>query len=117
MRNVRDPAGDRNVLVTLEKNTPVAGDNGQPIPAWEAQFQRYAKVMSRNASERRVFEQIRAEVDHIVRVPFDNQTRTIKPANWRVKIHTTGALLNIGGAIDVGMRHQTLELQCIEFVQ
>ena len=117
MRNVRDPAAERNVLVTLEKNTPVTGDDGQPIAAWGAVFQRYAKIMSRNASERRVFEQIRAEVDHIVRVPFDNQTRTIKPADWRVKIHHTGAILNISGAIDVAMLHQTVELQCTEFVQ
>lgn len=118
MRNAREPAGDRNVLVSLEKNSPTTSDDGQKVAVWQKQFQRYAKVLTRTGRERRVFEQLRAEIDYLVRVPLDVETKQIKPADWRVTYHDGFAdrVLNIGACYDVDSRHQTAELHCTEVV-
>lgn len=115
--SVRDPAADRNVLVMVEKDTPTVDDGGQAVPNWRPQFQRYAKVIARSSVEQLVFKQLRADVDWVVRMPFDPETARINPAAWRIALcgpNQNRRYLNLVSVIDVGMRHQTIELQCRE---
>lgn len=116
-----ETAGGRNVRVWFERNVPLTSQDGQQVAQWSRQFRRWAKVLSRTGRERRVFEQVRAEVDFVVRVPCDGETRTIRPADWRIVWSDAGAggserTLNIGVCFDVDSRRRTIEMQCTEVV-
>lgn len=107
-------AGDRNTLVQVEENVPSTNADGQKVEAWVRRFELYAEVVPRTGREARRFDQLRAEVDFIVRMLFDDESRRIRPANWRVLVD--GRELNIGGVYTLRERQSVIELHCTEVV-
>lgn len=110
--------GNRNVLVQLQENAPTTNSDGQKVQAWNTVGQRWGEVLTRNGRERRAFEQLHAEVEYIVRTNCDPLTRQIKPADWRLTFHDgfEQREMNVAAAIDVDMKHRTIELHCTEIV-
>lgn len=113
-RSPGHPAGERNNRVTVELNTPTVNDDGQKVAVWGTAFRTWAKIVPRGGRERWVFEQLRAEVSHIVRLLANDQTRGIKPATHR--FNNGGQILNIESVIDVDTRRVELEFRCTEVI-
>lgn len=108
-------AGKRNAMVKIQKNTPTTNADGQQVASWKTVFPRWVSLIPRGGGERVVWEQVRAEITHISRLPYDSRAATIKPASYRLLFDGSRAL-NIISVIDRENRHEELELHCEEVV-
>lgn len=108
------PAGKRNAKVIVEQNVTETNSDGQKVPLWRQRFQLHAEVVPRAGREARRFEQLRAEVDFIVRVEWGRNSRQIKPADWRLVYD--GRELNIAAVFTIGERRRLIEMHCTEIV-
>lgn len=106
-------AAQYNNLVQCQLNKTTENTDGQKKQNWVTQFKRWAMVVPRGGSEKKVFEQLLAEVDHLVRLRNDSQTRTINPPDWRI-VMPDGSILNIVSRIDVDTRRIEMEFRCVE---
>ncbi|HEY2250911.1 MAG TPA: phage head closure protein [Planctomycetaceae bacterium] len=104
-------AGEYNNRVTIELNTPTDSASGQPVPAWGAFIHRWARILPRGGREQWRFEQLRAEVDYLVHLRNDSDTRTLKASVNR--INWGGVILNVESIVDVDSRRVELELRCV----
>jgi SPP1 family predicted phage head-tail adaptor len=107
-------AGERNKRVIVEWNDPVTNADGQQTENWVRKFPHWAEIVPRAGREARRFDQVRAEVDHIIRMLHTSLSSQIKPADWRVKFGTR--VFNIGAAFTVKEQQAIVELQCTEIV-
>lgn len=109
-------AGTRNVRVSFEKNTPTTDSAGQSVEAWTHQLYRWATVIPRGGSERWLFEQMRAEIDHILHIDWDQAAAAIVPATWRAKIQagTSTRTLNVDAIFDPDGTRKSLRIFATE---
>ncbi len=111
---MRDMAasGRRNVRVSFEQNTPTTDGSGQSVESWAHKFFRWATVIPRGGSERWLFEQMRAEVDHVLHIDWDQTAEDIVPATWRAKIGSR--TLNIESIFDPDGNARSLRIFATE---
>jgi head-tail adaptor len=113
-----------NQRVIVEVNQPTTDAAGQQVENWETRLcARWAMIVSRGGSEGRYFVQLAAQVTHLVRLQACMVTRTISPAQHRVRWLNTLAggppgqsdkILNIESVVDVQNAHIEIELRCTE---
>lgn len=107
-------ASSYNVRVKVQQNKPTTTNpDGQPVENWQTQFSAWAQVLPRGGSERRVFQQLRAEISHLVRLRVSSQAKKIMPADWRFVL-SDGTTLNLSSKIDIDLRHVELQFECTE---
>ena len=107
-------AGVRNAHVTFQQNTPSTDTAGQSVPAWKDRFKRWVSIVPRGGSERWLFEQIRAEIDHAIVCNWDSQLSSIVPATWRIVKGTR--TFNIDSVFDPDGTRKTLRIFATEVV-
>jgi SPP1 family predicted phage head-tail adaptor len=103
-------AGRYNNRLRVEQNVPVTDTAGQRNANWMDWIGRWAEVIPRGGSEKRIFEQLRPEVDALIRLRFDSDIKTIFPANFRFNVG--GEIYNIESMIDVDTRRFEFEFRC-----
>ena len=109
-------AGRRNVKVVIQAKGTNPDATGHKVPNWDGDtFERSAAVITRGGAENRRFDQLRAEVSHIVYLVYDSRTRGITPADFRLKLGDR--VLNIGAAFDIDQAHAEIELHCTEIMK
>jgi|CXWL01.1.fsa_nt_gi SPP1 family predicted phage head-tail adaptor len=108
-------AARRNDLVTVEIDEGTKDASGHHVPDYAAKFDRSAEVLTRGGAETRKFDQLRADVSHIVKVTYDPETKLIRPRTHRLDLD--GRKLNIGASFDVDNKHVEIELHCTEIVK
>lgn len=106
-------AGLYNVFLQCQKNLSTDDGAGQPTPNYQTQFSHWAQVVPRGGKQAWVFEQLRAEITHVVRLRFNSQSKLVLPGAWRFLAHD-GTTLNVDGRINVDMRNAEFEFRCIE---
>lgn len=111
------PAGKRRNRVRLDRPKPTAEKDaaGQIDLADESNWQnvasRFARIVPRGGRESFRFQQVRAEVSHLLELPSDSVTRTIDPT-WRIKFGSR--TFQIDSAFDVEERMKMVQVYCIE---
>jgi head-tail adaptor len=113
-----------NQRVLIEVNKPTTDAAGQQVQNWETRLcARWAMIVSRGGGEGRYFVQLNAQVSHLVRMQASLITRTISPAQHRVRWLNTLAgsvpgqadkILNIESVADIMNVHNEIELRCTE---
>lgn len=110
--------GDRTTLVTVfgPSLTKTANDDGQIVESNNNRNlgQRWMKVLPVSGRERRISDQVQADVTHVANVPYDDLTKTITPRMWLVK--PDGTRLNVIRAVDPDQRQREMELELEERV-
>ena len=118
-------AAEYNRHVWIEQNT-ASNATGQLVGTWYPYLQVWAQIVTRSGRERRVFEQLRPEVDLLLRIRFSKAAADIIPINYRVNFGgtivpnsspqtlTVGQIFNIASVVDVDFLRTELELHCIE---
>lgn len=108
-------AGPRNTRVSFQKNEPTTAGDGQIVPSWVTKFERRAAIVPRGGSERWLFEQVRAEIDHILHLDWDKSLAAVVPALWRVIINGVSTrTLNIDAIFDPNGERKTLRVYATE---
>lgn len=107
-------AGRYNVPAAIEQNQPTTNADGQLVANWVQVASDWFEVLSNGGKERWLYQEVRAEVLHIVRVKYSAQTAAIKPATYRINIGSGAQILNIDAAYDIDNRRIEIELQCTE---
>lgn len=105
-------AGKRNVRAEFQQNTPTTNDDGQTVASWATKFKRWVALIPRGGSERWMFVQVRAEIDHAIHMEYDTQAAEMIPATWRAKIGSR--LLNIDAIMDPDGMRKTLRVFATE---
>lgn len=110
-----DSIGQRNRRLAIErpKTTP---DNAGHVDLsqdsnWTEVGKRWASMTTRGGRESRVFDQVQAEVSHLIGLPYDSLTKTIIP-KWRLKMGTRR--FNITAAYDVDEERRTIRVEATE---
>lgn len=80
---------------------------------WSAAGSRSCKVTTRGGSEGYRFNQVQADISHIVEMRSDSLTRSIHP-KWRLVL--SGRVLDIRAAFDVDEAKQIVRCDCVEQV-
>ena len=113
---MRDTAtsGARNTPVEFQQNTPTTDTAGQSVASWVTRFKRWVALIPRGGSERWLFEQVRAEIDHILHCDWDATLSEISPATWRIKYGSR--LMNIDAIFDPDGTRKTLRIFATEVV-
>lgn len=110
-----DEIGSRQHRVTIERPKTTQDGAGHvdltQDSNWLEAGKRWSSMATRGGRESRVFDQVQAEVSHIIEVPYDSLTKTIVP-KWRLKMGTRR--LNITAAYDVDEQHRTIRVEAIE---
>lgn len=111
---MRNPvtAGRRNDRVEFQQNTPTTNDDGQTVASWSTRFSRWVNLVPRGGGERWLFEQVRAEIDHIMHVDYDADSAAMTPALWRAKIGSR--VLNLDSIFDPDGTNRRLRLMLTE---
>jgi head-tail adaptor len=105
--------------VTIEKPNPSAtpgADNRVDLTLnsnWIPVNSRAATFKTRGGTEGRIFNQVQAEVSHIIEMRSDPLTRQINPT-WRLRYRQQ--VFNIVAAFDVDMRKKIVRIHAIEVV-
>jgi len=107
-------AGPRNIRAEFQQNTPTTADDGQTVASWATKYKRWVAVIPRGGSERWLFEQVRAEIDHVLHADWDSQLVDVSPATWRAKIGSR--YLNIDAIFDPDGTRKTLRIFATEVV-
>lgn len=110
MVNARDP-GERNKRISIERNTRSSAGSGQATNSWNEVFKRWAKVQAVNGGESFKGHILLPEVNYVVYLPSDTDTRQITTKD-RVKY--SGRTLSILSAYDVEEAGVEVMLQCKE---
>lgn len=105
-------SGQRNDRVEFQQNVPTTGDDGQQIAAWSTRFSRWVNLVPRGGGERWLFEQVRAEIDHVMHVDYDSDAAAMVPATWRAKIGSR--ILNLDSIFDPDGTNRRLRLMLTE---
>jgi SPP1 family predicted phage head-tail adaptor len=111
-------AGAYSNRIQVQQNTPTKDAAGQGIANWNVDnpfARRWAQIVPRGGSEKRIFEQLQAHINYLVRLRSDSLTRQVLPADFRFQL-ADGTILNIESRIDVDSRRMELEFRCIENV-
>lgn len=111
MRDLAE-SGPRNTRAEFQLNTPTTADDGQTVPSWATKYKRWVALIPRGGSERWLFEQVRAEIDHVLHANWDKDLSTISPATWRAKVGSR--LLNIDAIFDPTGERKTLRIFATE---
>lgn len=111
---MRDMAasGHRNTRVELQQNSPTTNDDGQTVASWTTKHKRWVAIIPRGGGEKWLFEQVRAEIDHVIHAEFDSTLASIVPATWRIKLGTR--LMNIDAIFDPDGTRKTLRIFATE---
>jgi head-tail adaptor len=111
---MRDTAtsGRRNARVEWQENVPVTADDGQERASWNARFTRWVSLIPRGGSERWLFEQVRAEIDHVIHADWDSTLATISPATWRIRYGSR--LMNVDSVFDPDGNRKSLRIFATE---
>jgi SPP1 family predicted phage head-tail adaptor len=102
-----------NNRIAVQKNVGADDSTGQPLPVWQTQFMSWAQIVPRGGNQRWIFEQLRSDISHLVRIRFSSQSKLILPNRWRF-VSSDGAVLNVDGRINVDTRNIEFEFRCIE---
>lgn len=111
MRDMAAP-GVRNSIVDFQENSTTTATDGQKTASWVTRFRRFVAVIPRGGSERWLFEQVRAEIDHLVHADWDERLSEIAPATWRIKYGSR--LLNVDAIFDPDGNRRTLRIFATE---
>jgi SPP1 family predicted phage head-tail adaptor len=101
--------------VTIQQPSGSAGADGHfdetSSSNWDFVADRKAKITTRSGSEGYRFNQVQADISHIVEMRSDSLTRTIA-AGWRLVFGSR--VLDIRAAYDVDEMRQTVRCDCTE---
>ena len=104
---------DTRIIVYEQDPTEAANDDGQ-IPEESAVLcRRWAEIVPLRAYLVDLQASQEGNVSRVLRVPYDDTTKTIDDHNW-IEIQGTGERLNVSGAIDLDNLHTTIEIECTE---
>lgn len=102
----------------IQQNQPTQNADGQQVQNWVDIAQDWFQIVPKGGHEKKVFEQLRAECTHVVRVRSSRTTRAIMPADYRLRFSDPDGgpdqVLNIESKIDIGTRRTELQFECIE---
>jgi head-tail adaptor len=104
--------GQRNTRVEFQRNDPTTNDDGQTVAVWTTRFSRWVNLVPRGGGERWLFEQVRAEIDHVMHVGWDADAAAMTPALWRAKIGSR--ILNLESIFDPDGGSSRLRLMLTE---
>lgn len=104
--------GQRNTRVEFQRNDPTTSDDGQTVAVWTTRFSRWVNLVPRGGGERWLFEQVRAEIDHVMHVEWDSDAAAMTPALWRAKIGSR--ILNLETIFDPDGKSGRLRLMLTE---
>jgi SPP1 family predicted phage head-tail adaptor len=102
----------RSTRVEFQKNTPTTSDDGQTVASWVTKFSRWVNLVPRGGGERWLFEQVRAEIDHVMHLDYDKDSLAMTPAMWRAKIGSR--VLNLDSIFDPDGKSKRLRLMMTE---
>lgn len=112
-----DDIGSRSHRVTIEKPGGTAGDDGLVDLTldsnWTQLGKRWAGFKTRGGAEGRRFNQVGAEITHLIDMTYDTLTRQIVPS-WRLR--KGSRKFNITAAYDVDEAHRTVLVHATEVV-
>lgn len=107
--------GSRNRRIAIERPSTTPDAAGHVDLADDANWDEVGKCWSamttRGGREARVFDQVQADVSHIIEMPYNSLTKTIVP-KWRLKMGTRR--FNITAAYDVDEQHRTIRIEATE---
>jgi SPP1 family predicted phage head-tail adaptor len=104
-------AGEYNNRVAIEINNGTADASGQKKANWNTFVYRWAKIVPRTGRESWQFKQIRSEIDYLVYLRNDSDTRTLRASMHRINFG--GLFLNIEAIYDVDTRRVEFVLHCL----
>lgn len=104
-------AGELPHRISIEAPVDGTGDYGEPVRTWKRVADRWAQVQPLSGSEQFQAMQVIATCSHVIRIRYmDGIT-----SRMRIRYPLGSArIFEIGSAIDVDERHETLELLCTE---
>lgn len=108
-------AADRNNRVTVYYNstTRTANSDGQRPESETEYCKRSASIIPKSAAERLIARQLKDDVTHVVRMRYDNQTKSITSAYWFDD--RDGTRYNIvAGPFDVDGRKKEIMFDVVE---
>jgi head-tail adaptor len=112
-------AAEYNNYATIQKNNPDVKPSGQLAQDWDGPpfGHAWCQVLPRGGRERRVFEQLRAEVTHIVRFRKNTVTAGVRASGFRLYFKGSGLILNITSKVEIDTRGLEYQCECEEVQQ
>lgn len=106
-------AGKYRDRIVVEENTPTTNDAGQLRPKWSLYCARWASVRASGGREEFREVQNRAEVTHLVELPWGRVAAGIKP---EMRVLSEGRVLNVTRAFDPTGLRKEIHLECLEII-
>lgn len=78
---------------------------------WQSMGSRWASFKTRGGSEGVLFDQVQADVSHVIEMPYDSLTRTIGP-RWRLTMQ--GRVFHITNVHDVDEQRRRIRVYAAE---
>ena len=107
-------AAKYNVYLVVERNFPSTNNDGQQVANWQRQFLTWAEITPHGGIEKKVFEQLRAQVTHLIRVRYDERTSLMQAIDWRFNLGNGRQIFNVESAVNKDMRNVEMEFGCTE---
>lgn len=106
---------NRRITIQKVKSNPIKDVNGEIDLAdernWETHASRWAEIQTKGGREFWKVDKVEAEVTHLIRIPYDNFTKSIT-SEMRIKFENR--FINIAAAYDIDESHDVIEMQCKE---
>ena len=111
---IRTYAGKYDMRVTIWRNDPdrAANVDGQLPDDPELRYNRWASIKPVRGTQRFIAQQSKEDVTHLIRLRYDNLTKTITAQNWLTLADDTTVRFDIKRAFDVDYARREIELEC-----